>query len=82
MQTNSAEISPQFLLVVVVVRRFSCVQIFAAPWTVGQQAPLSMGFSQPEYWSGLPFPPPGDRPSRGIETASPASPALQVVLYR
>ena len=41
-------------------------------------APLSMGFSRQEYWSGLPFPSPGDLPDPGIEPMSPASPALQV----
>ena len=44
------------------------------PWTVACQAPLSMGFSRQEYWSGLPFPSPGDLPDPGIE---PGSPALQ-----
>ena len=44
------------------------------PWTVGCRAPLSMGFSRQEYWSGLPFPSPGDRPDPGIE---PRSPGLQ-----
>ena len=44
------------------------------PWTVACQAPLSMGFSRQEYWSGLPFPSPGDLPDPGIE---PRSPALQ-----
>ena len=39
--------------------------VFATPWTVSCQAPLSMGFSRPEYWSGLPFPPPGDLPIQG-----------------
>ena len=38
---------------------------FAAPWTIAHQAPLSMGFFRQEYWSGLPFPPPGDLPSQG-----------------
>ena len=51
---------------------------FATPWTVVHQAPLSMGFPRPEYWSGLPFPPPGELPNPGIEPMSPASPALQV----
>ena len=51
------------------------VQLFATPWTVARQAPLSMGFSRQEYWSGLPCPP-GDLPDPGIEPASPASPAL------
>ena len=41
--------------------------LFATPWTVACQAPLSMGFSRQEYWSGLPFPPPGDLPDPGIE---------------
>ena len=40
------------------------------PWTVAYQAPLSMEFSRQEYWSGLPFPPPGDLPNPGIELAS------------
>ena len=45
-------------------------------WTIVLQAPLSMGFSRQEYWSGLPFPPPGDLPSSGIKSASLKSPAL------
>ena len=45
---------------------------FVIPWTVARQAPLSMGFSRQEYWSGLPCPPPGDLPNLGIKTASPA----------
>ena len=53
----------------------SHIQLFATPWTVTLQAPLSMGFSRQEYWSGLPFPSPGDLPDPGIE---PRSPALQV----
>ena len=44
-------------------------------WTVAHQAPLSIGFSRQEYWSGLPFPSPGDLPNPGI---NPASPTLQV----
>ena len=47
-------------------------------WTVACWAPLSMGFSRQEYWSGLPCPPPGDLPNPGIEPASPVSPALLV----
>ena len=43
-----------------------------SPWTVAYQAPLSMGFSRKEYWSGLPFPPPGDLPDPVIEPMSPA----------
>ena len=52
----------------------SHVWLFATPWTVVYQASLSMGFSRQEYWSGLPFPSPGDLPDPGIE---PQSPALQ-----
>ena len=48
------------------------------PWTVARQAPLSMGFSRQECWSGLPCPPPGDLPDPGIEAESPVSPALEV----
>ena len=54
----------------------SRVQLFATPWTVAYQAPLSMGFSRQEYWSGLPFPSPGDLPDPGIEPMSLMSPAL------
>ena len=49
---------------------FSRVQLFATSWTVARQAPLSMGFSRHEYWSGLPFPSPGDLPDPGIKPAS------------
>ena len=58
------------------VKPLSCVQLLTTPWTVAYQAPLSMGFSRQEYWSGLPlsFPSPGDLPDPGIE---PRSPALQ-----
>ena len=52
----------------------SRVQLFVTPWTVAYQAPPSMGFSRQQYWSGLPFPSPGDLPDPGIE---PGSPALQ-----
>ena len=58
------------------VKSLSRVRLFATPWTVAHQAPLSMGFSRQEYWSGLPCPPPGDLPYPGIEPMSPASPAL------
>ena len=51
---------------------FSHVRLFATPWTAVCQAPLSMEFSRQEYWSGLPFPTPGDLPDPGIEPASPA----------
>ena len=53
------------------------VLLFATPWTVAHRAPLSMEFSkQEEYWSGLPFPTPGDLLNPGMEPRSPASPAL------
>ena len=54
----------------------SHVQLSAAPWTVARQAPLPMEFSGQEYWSGMPFPPPGDLPDPGIEAASLESSAL------
>ena len=60
-----------------VLSHFSCVQLFAPPWTVAHQAFLSIGFSQQKYWSGLPCPPPGDVPNPRIECASPVSPVLQ-----
>ena len=50
---------------------FSPVRLFVTPWTI---APLSMGFSRQEYWSGLPCPPPGDLPSSGVKSESLASP--------
>ena len=56
------------------VKSLSRVQLFATPWTVAHQAPPSTGFSRQEYWSGLPFPSPGDVPNPGIK---PRSPALQ-----
>ena len=55
---------------------FGRVQLFASLWTIVHQAPLSMGFSRQEYWSGLPCPPPGDLPDPGIEPTSPMSPVL------
>ena len=58
------------------VQSLSCVRVFATPWTLAHQVPLSMGFSWQEYQSGLPFLPPGDLPDLGIELAPPASPAL------
>ena len=46
------------------------VQLFATSWTKTRQAPLAMGFSRQQYWSGLPFPPPGDLSDPGIEPSS------------
>ena len=54
----------------------SCVWLLVTPWTVARQAPLSMGFSRQEYWSGLPCPLPGDLPDTGIKPRSLMSPAL------
>ena len=51
---------------------FRCVWLFETPWTVARQAPLSMGFSRQEYWSGLPFPSPRNLPDPGHKPASPA----------
>ena len=56
------------------VNLLSRVRLFSTLWTVAYQAPPSMGFSRREYWSGLPFPSPGDLPHPGIE---PGYPALQ-----
>ena len=50
----------------------SCPTLLWPPWTVAHQVPLSVGFSRQEYWSGLPFPSPGDLPNAGIKPASPA----------
>ena len=53
------------------VKSLSRVRLFAIPWTVAYQAPQSMEFSRQEYWSGLPFPSPGDLPNPEIEPGSP-----------
>ena len=59
------------------VKLLSRVRLFATLWTVAYQAPLSMGFSRQEYWSGLPCPVPGDLPYPGIKPMSPGSPVFQ-----
>ena len=59
-----------------VLSRFSCVWFFAKLWTVACQAPLSIGISRQDYWSGLPHPPLGDLPDLGIEPTSLRSAAL------
>ena len=67
--------SPTFFvsaLYMLCTQLFSRVRLFATPWTAARQAPLSMGLSRQEYWSGLPCPPPGDLPNPGIESRSPA----------
>ena len=63
-------------LVCVHAQPLSCVHLFATSWTVACQAPLSTGFPRQEYWSGLPFPSPGDLPDPGIELAFSVAPAL------
>ena len=61
-----------YLKVKVKMKSLSHVQFFATPWTVAHQAPPSMEFSRQEYWSGLPFPSPGDLPNPGIEPGPPS----------
>ena len=58
---------PRYLFMCV-LSHFSHVWLFVTPWTVARQVPLSMGFSRQEYWSGLPFPPPGDFLDSGIDS--------------
>ena len=57
------------------------VQLFTIPWTEAHQAPLSMEFSRQEYWSGLPFPPPGDLLDPGIEPMFAVAAALAGGLF-
>ena len=59
----------------------SHVRLSVTLWTVARQAPLSVGFSRQEHWSGLPCPPPGGLPDRGIEPASLTAPALAGGLF-
>ena len=54
------------------MKSLSRVRLFVTPRTIAHQAPPSMGFSRQEYWSGLPFPSPGDLPDLGIKPRSPA----------
>ena len=63
------------------VYMLSRVQLFATPQTIAHQATLSIGFPRQEYWSGLPFPPPGDFPDPWIKPVSLASPALQTDFF-
>ena len=62
------------------LNRFSCVRL-STPWTVACQAPLPVGFSGQEYWSGVPCPPPGDLPDPGIEPVSLMTPTLAGGLF-
>ena len=67
---------PALKAVCVCAQLLSHVRLSATSRTAARQAPLSMGFSRQEYWSGLPFPPPGDLPNPGIKPVFPATPAL------
>ena len=58
------------------VQLLGCAHLIETLETIAHQAPLSIGLSWQEYWSRLPFPPPGDLPNSGIEPASPTSPTL------
>ena len=68
----SDSIVPAVISVLCYTQSLSLVRLFVTPQTVAGQAPLSVGFSRQVYWSGLPFPPPGDLPNPGIELTSPA----------
>ena len=65
------------MVVLLLFSHFSRVRLFVIPWTVACQAPLSVEFSRQVYWSGQPFPSPGDLTDPGIESESPAFPVLQ-----
>ena len=69
---ENTEAYGNFHVVIVVVLSLIQLQLFATSWTVALQAPLSMGFSRQEHWSGLPFPSPRDLPNPGIKSISPA----------
>ena len=68
----------QLYMYMCMCQSFSHIQLFAVPRTENCQAPLSIEFSRQEYWSGLPFPSPGDLPNPGIE---PGSPTLQILYH-
>ena len=73
---NFVHLNAPHCFFVCMLNYFSCVQLFVTLWTLMHQAPLSMGFSRQEYWSGLPYPPPGDLPNPRIKPMSLMSPAL------
>ena len=83
-QTQSSDLSPAWsvpsfsLESCMYAQLLTCVRLFVTPWTVPHQAPLSMGCSRQEYWSGLPILSPGDLPNAGTKPAPLASRALQV----
>ena len=63
---SPAQRRPPFRALWVCSQSLTCVRLFAAPWTVARQAPLSLGFPRQEYWSGLPVPSPGGLPDQGL----------------
>ena len=71
-QIHNNPYSPPLNSICFLVKSLSHIRLFATPWTIAYQALSSMGFSRQEYWSGLPFPSPGDLPNSGIELGSPA----------
>ena len=71
---NNQDTSESIPFTCMVWSHFCHVWLYAIPWTTAHQVPLSMGFSRQEYWSGLPFPPPGDLTDPGVK---PRSPVLQ-----
>ena len=71
---------PKCLNLCVVVWSLSHVRLFATPWTLAHQAPLSMGFPKQEHWSGMLFPSPGDLPNPGIQSVFPAWQAASLLL--
>ena len=75
-QTPVAVCPSSLIYTCVHVQSFSRVRFFVTSWTVACHPPPSMGISRQEYWSGLPFPPPGDLPNSGMEPVSLGSPAL------
>ena len=75
-QTPVAFCPSSLIYTCVRVQSLSCVRLFVTSWTIACHPLLSMGFSIQEYWSGLPFPPPGDLPNPGMEPVSLGSPAL------
>ena len=77
-KAESLRCSPETTITLLIgykVKSLSCVRLFGTPWTIAHQAPPSTEYSRQEYWSGLPFPSPGDLPDPGIE---PRCPPLQV----
>ena len=78
---NNTQFLSFLLLYMCLLSFFSRIWLFLTPWTIAHQVLLSMGFFRQEYWSGLPFPPPGDLPDPGIECKSHVSCTGRQVLY-